>query len=522
MIKAAKETHAVLESPLILASRIGREACDKLEAGHRGVMGQFLTPPAIASLLASMFEPAEGDVRLLDLGAGVGTLTAAFVEKVLAQDKRPESLHLTAWEAETTFVGRLEQVLERCANECQIAGVRASYEVKHGDALLASVALVEDSDLFSPPRESPGFTHAIMNPPYRKISADSEARRLLRRVGLETSNLYTGFLWLAARLLRQDGELVAITPRSFCNGPYFLPFRQRFFGLMALERLHIFEERGALFAEDDVLQENVIMHARRSESRRTSVMLSSSTGLLSNNDHARTVPYPRVLDPKDSEMVVHLALTVADDAVRKAVMGMPSRLADLEIGVSTGRVVDFRAKEFLRQEPGLGTVPLIYPMHFNGGCVHWPHPASRKPNALQVVPQTEELLVPNGVYVLVKRFTAKEERRRVVATVFRPEGGLAEFASVGFENHLNYFHHRGGEIDGRLAEGLAIFLNSTLVDAYFRQFSGHTQVNATDLRNLRYPSQAQLHWLARTPAAGTRDQEVIDSAVDEMIRRSQR
>jgi adenine-specific DNA-methyltransferase len=39
---------------------------------------------------------------------------------------------------------------------------------------------------------------------------------------------------------------------------------------------------------------------------------------------------------------------------------------------------------------------------------------------------------------------------------------------------------------------LAAFLNSTVLDVYFRQFNGHTQVNATDLRNLRYPSRSQL------------------------------
>ena len=38
-----------------------------------------------------------------------------------------------------------------------------------------------------------------------------------------------------------------------------------------------------------------------------------------------------------------------------------------------------------------------------------------------------------------------------------------------------------------LAKGLSAFLNSSFVDSYFRQFSGHTQVNATDLRKLNYP-----------------------------------
>jgi adenine-specific DNA-methyltransferase len=106
--------------------------------------------------------------------------------------------------------------------------------------------------------------------------------------------------------------------------------------------------------------------------------------------------------------------------------------------------------------------------------------------------------------------------------VFRPEGNLAGFASVGFENHLNYFHHRGGGLDDRLAQGLAAYLNSTVVDSYFRQFSGHTQVNATDLRGLRYPSRGQLYKLAESADVGTREQTAIDSAVEAMIQTSRR
>ena len=520
MRQAENGSCLVAESPLALAVRLGGEGCAALEADYRSGMGQFLTPPPVAGLLAGMFESAVGDVRLLDAGAGVGTLTAAFVEEVLGREERPRSLHLTAWEAEAEFIGKLRQVLEECVEAGRAAGVPTSYVLNHGDMLKDGAALLDEDDLFKGPRVRRGFTHAIMNPPYRKINMDSEARSLLRRAGLETSNLYTGFLWLVARLLEPEGQMVAITPRSFCNGPYFLPFRECFFALMSLERLHVFDRRDALFAGDDVLQENLIMYARRSAKRRTSVMLTSSDGLPAGAARSRTVPYARVVDPADSSRVVHLALDVADDDVKLAVMGLPASLAGLGIEVSTGRVVDFRARDYLRKNPGERTVPLIYPLHFNGGCVHWPCPGSRKANALLAVPETEDLLVPNGVYVLVKRFTAKEERRRVVATVFRPEGNLADFASVGFENHLNYFHRKGRPLDGALAEGLALYLNSTVVDSYFRQFSGHTQVNATDLRSLRYPSKEQLGRLAASVGTGARDQAAIDAAVEAMIQTS--
>jgi adenine-specific DNA-methyltransferase len=65
-----------------------------------------------------------------------------------------------------------------------------------------------------------------------------------------------------------------------------------------------------------------------------------------------------------------------------------------------------------------------------------------------------------------------------------------------------------------LAKGLAAFLNSTLVDIYFRQFNGHTQVNATDLRNLRYPTRTELESLGRRIGEAFPDQVELDALVE--------
>jgi len=69
--------------------------------------------------------------------------------------------------------------------------------------------------------------------------------------------------------------------------------------------------------------------------------------------------------------------------------------------------------------------------------VHWPKAGGRKPNAIRDTERTQELLVPGAIYVLVKRFTSKEEPRRVVACIYDPHRIRA--GRVGFENHLNYF-----------------------------------------------------------------------------------
>ena len=141
--------------------------------------------------------------------------------------------------------------------------------------------------------------------------------------------------------------------------------------------------------------------------------------------------------------------------------------------------------------------------------------SSKKPNALVVSAETSALWMPSGMYVLVKRFSSKEERRRVVAAVFDPS--LVSSSVVGFENHLNVFHEEGHGLRPALARGLAAFLNSTLVDTYFRQFNGHTQVNATDLRNLKYPTAAVLERLGEVVGRRKQTQDELDALVEELV-----
>ncbi len=450
-------------------------------------LGQFLTPRAIASFMASLFESFPAEVKLLDPGAGDGALTAAFVRNACDAEMRPKRISVTAYELDPVIIPRLEQTLRKCQAECIEKGIDFVWIVHNKDFVEAGCELVS-STLFSD-SVSP-FNACIINPPYRKISSDSRTRWLLRKAEIETTNLYTGFLALSAKLLADSGEMVAICPRSFCNGPYFKHFREQFLSAMSLRRLHVFESRAAAFQTDDVLQENVVVHAVKSGDKPPAITTSISYGRPESPVFERSVRYHDVISPSDSDHFIHLITEYADDVVRDKIARCATPLTTLGLEVSTGRVVDFRASEFLLTEARTDAAPLIYPAHFDGTFVRWPAQTTRKPNAIRITPQTSNLLVPASVYVLVKRFTSKEERRRVVACIYDPSRVAAE--NVGFENHLNYFHSGNRGISMRVAKGLAMFLNSTLVDRFFRQFNGHTQVNATDLRNLRYPTLEKL------------------------------
>jgi len=278
-----------------------------------------------------------------------------------------------------------------------------------------------------------------------------------------------------------------------------------------LLRAHVSEKRDRAFNDDDVLQENVIFRAVRGHRDPSHIVVSSSDGPSDASPTERKLRMEEVLDRRNSELIVRLPTGRAHRRVASAVGSLPCSLEDLGLRVSTGRVVDFRARGFLRERPGRGTVPLIYPETFNYGRVVWPKEPSRKPQAITLDDETAKLLVDPGHYVLVKRFSAKEEPRRIVAAVYDP--CVAPGEPVGFENHLNYFHQAGAGLVPEVAAGLTAYLNSAVVDAYFRQESGHTQVNAADLRRLRYPSVTQLVALGRSAAARGTDAATIDEAL---------
>ena len=475
-----------IATPLSFADTRRLEISPTLDPKRRRNLGQFMTPARIAEYMAAMFKTIPGQVRLLDAGAGMGALTAAFVTQACRCDDPPESIEVTAYEVDEGLSAILRSTLNTCAETCAQNGIAFTSRVIADDYIMRSTnPLLDDRRTFN---------CAIMNPPYGKINTGSCWRKGLRSLGIETVNLYSAFVAIAVQQLEDGGDLVVITPRSFCNGSYYEPFRRMLLRSSALLAVHVFESRRTAFKDDDVLQENIIYHVRKSGDQGTVALSTDATP-------ARDVPFSDVVRPNDKHAFIRLP--IANNDLAAQVQALPCMLANLGIKVSTGRVVDFRAREHLRKMPGDDTVALIYPSHFEDGSICWPLPDFKKHNALADNERTQKLIVPSGVYVLTKRFSAKEEKRRLVAAVY--DGDRA-----GFENHLNYFHRNGDGLPLTFARGLAAFLNSSAVDQYFRIFSGHTQVNATDLRNLHYPTWEQIEEIGRRGGD-------IDEAVESLL-----
>lgn len=447
------------------------------DAKKKSQFGQFLTPAGTAAFMAGLFPPAEGNCRLLDAGAGIGSLAAAFLERWCSAGLRFECVEVDSFEIDCSLHKLLVQTLSKYRSDTFSATV-------HGDDFIHAAVDALSGGLFAKPL--PRYSHVILNPPYKKIRSDSAYRLALRRVGIETVNLYSAFVALAVSLAAPGGQIVAIIPRSFCNGPYYRPFRAFMLERVALRHIHLFESRSRAFKDDAVLQENVIIHLERS-GLQGQVTVSTSIDNTFTDLVSHEYAFERIVLPDDPERFIHVPTSPEKNAIELS-PAIRYTLADLGIKVSTGPVVDFRLKEHLRDMPGPSTVPLLYPGHFASGAATWPIEGMKKPNAIESNADTKKWLYPSGFYCVVRRFSSKEEARRIVASVVEPRT-FGDVPLLGFENHLNVFHDKKHGLPQALAHGLAVFLNTTAVDEAFRRFNGHTQVNATDLRLMKYPSR---------------------------------
>lgn len=462
------------------------EANSMLNPERKVELGQFMTSPIIAEYMASLFNASSKPAHLLDAGAGIGSLTIAAAKSI------DQLTSISAWEVDPIMVSYLRS---------NLVSIGLHYNLHELDFITDSVFQIQSNN-----KEQ--FTHAILNPPYKKISTDSIHRRLLKSIGIETVNLYTAFLALAILLVKNGGEIVAIIPRSFCNGPYYKPFRKFLLDTCSIDHIHVFDSRNKAFKDDAVLQENIIIKLTKAK-KQGDLTLSSSNDASFSDYSAQTMCFDKVIHHNDDELFIHLPTR----AKHSDVFDLSYKLEELTLEVRTGPVVDFRLKEYWQETLTNQSVQLIYPHHFLQSKFEYPK-AHKKPNALILCEETKKWLMPRGYYVLVKRFSSKEEKKRLVAFIISPDDITSEL--IGFENHWNVFHNKKAGLEKNVAMGLACFLNSTYLDEHFRIFSGHTQVNATDLRNMKYPSMQKLLMLGEQYKVDM-SQIVIDQLVRSIL-----
>lgn len=488
------QTDTILHSTYDVTSKF----VESIPKADRKKYGQFFTSEITARFMASLFtiDFTKEELRLLDAGAGTGLLTAALVEYLRSNDYRGR-IHVTCYENDVKVLPTLARNLDTLKDAFDI-----KYEICI-DNYLTSQNFIE-TDLYREVR--PQYDMIIGNPPYLKISKDAVEAKAMAEVCHGAPNLYFLFWSMGIVNLKDDAELVYIIPRSWTSGAYFERFRKFLFQHCVITHIHIFGSRDKVFDGDAVLQETMIIKVRKTRVKPAFVQMSSSETSEFKDVCSYEVPYSTVVAPNQ---YVFLVTSKVEADVLSRVNRQPSTLDADDLRMRTGIIVDFRTQEVLRDSAEEGTYPLFFSSHIKDGRVLWPIGRESE----YILTERRGYLQENSDYLFVKRFTAKEEPRRLQCGIYLTSEH-PDFEYISTQNKINYIKCD----DPELAYGLFVLLNSTLYDTYYRILNGSTQVNSTEINAMPVPPRDEIRKMGRELIGQELTEKNCNQIVDRWIR----
>lgn len=461
-----------------------KEYLDSMPKTERKKIGQFFTSEETARFMADMFDfekVGTNTVTILDPGAGSGILSAALIDRIMAE-KVFTDVKLVCYENNEDVLPILHANLAFMGEQIQQStGLVFKYEIRAEDYILSQQHDFEEDLLAN--KNPTKYDLIIGNPPYLRVLRDHPAALAVPRIVHGAPNLYFIFAALSLFNLKENAQMIYIIPRSWTSGAYFEAFRSYLLDVGKIEQLHLFVSRDKVFDQEQVLQETMILKMTKTKISPENVLITSSN---SSHDFSNVtmlkVPYNTVVCGNSN--YVYLPTSEEDMLTIQKINRYSDTLPDLGYRMKTGIVVDFRQWDELRAEPGEHTIPLFYSQHIKNGRVN--HEPSGK-DYDWMVDTVPGLIQRNKNYVFCKRFTAKEERRRLQCGIYL-SADFSEYSCIGTQNKINFVDRIDkADMEPEIVYGIYGLLNSTLFDQYYRILNGSTQVNSTEINSIPVP-----------------------------------
>ena len=461
---------------------------------QRKEYGQFFTVSSTADFMASLasIDYSKDRLFVLDAGAGSGVLSAAIVAHLREHGYNGE-IDLTCYETDSNVLPLLEK------NLCLIdESYHITYSIRTENYLL--------SQEFGSSRTADLYDLIIGNPPYKKIPRNAPEALAIPEVCHGAPNLYFLFWAMAIHNLKPGCEMIYIIPRSWTSGAYFAKFREYLFSNCIISHVHLFASRDKVFDGESVLQETIIVKVRKITERPAFVRITSSSTSDFSDVKDFEAPYNVVVS---NQHYVFLVTDEKEAITLNRLSHLDGTLQSISHPMKTGIIVDFRTREVLRDKPSEATFPLFFSHHIRNGRVEWPVGKEDE----YICTDRAGYLQENTNYLLVKRFTAKEEKRRLQCGIYL-RSDHPEYAHISTQNKVNFIKCETPE----LAYGLFVIMNSTIYDTYYRILNGSTQVNSTEINTMPVPDVNTISAMGRQLMGQELTEPNCNSIIEQWIR----
>lgn len=448
---------------------------------RKKAIGQFFTPKKIAEYMAESINLEKDSINLLDPGAGNGILSCAILAKILG-NKNIKKVNVDLYENDKAIIDLLTESLVEIEELYKNYGKKLEYNIINEDFIIYNSTKWTDKEYYGE------YDIVISNPPYKKLRKDSIECNLMKELVFGQPNIYFLFMAMSIKMLKDSGQFIFITPRSYFCGSYFIKFRKWFTGNVNIEKVTTFLSRKSVFDKEKILQETVIVKGRKNTEQMKLIEVLNIINSDEMKIHERIFVDKKTVFDKTENCYIKIPTSLKQYNALEFVNKWGSHLRDLGFKVSTGKIVDYRNREHIIDGTDItdNKIPLIWNINLKNGKFIWPQKFKDK---FQLIMKNEDKkgLIKNSNYIFIRRTSSKEEQKMIQVVQYNKEFLNTQF--IGIENHVNYLYKIDREINETELIGLYIIFNSSIIDNYFRVLCGSTQVNATEINSMKFPSE---------------------------------
>lgn len=453
-----------------------------LEREKQKEIGQFATPEYLADFMARKLVSninigEKKELKILDPGAGTGVHGIAVIKKLFKKN-RYLKLHLITYENDSQALKFLQNNLSILKQWTLQNNLYFKYEIRNWDYVLENRVLADNLI------NSEKYDLIISNPPYKKLKKDSLEAKSFPSIVYGAPNEYTFFLTKSILELSNDGACIYITPRSWMSGAYFERFRHFLLKTSNILEIYSFDDRNNRFGSTKVLQELVVFVLNK---KKNNIIKYLSFNNIKNINEKKPIYIKKERAIVGKEQRVLTLRNENDIKILNKLEKLNSTFIQSGLKMRTGLTVTYRNKNMLLKSYQENTYPIFYPSNIKHQQIEL-----AKQNYQFIKSDKPSLLQKNHDYIFVKRFSSKEQKRRVQCGYYDCRK-YEMYKFISTDNKLNFVTC----LDKEVLRGAFIFLSSNFFDCYYRLLGGNTQVNSNEINSMSFPTTEELRKIGK-------------------------
>jgi adenine-specific DNA-methyltransferase len=333
---------------------------------------------------------------------------------------------------------------------------------------------------------TPQYDLALIDPPLgRYPDKNHPYPEIIGKLYSGNAYLYCAYMAVSVELLKQNGQLLCITPRTYTSGDYSIGFRKYLFSKASLQTLKL------VYEHINLNHQTLLSSLIKCDLQQPDLTIQQYSIEKCKFISDCTFPSEDIIQSNSLDMAVYLPLTQKDLDTIKEVESYPKTFEEAGYQISTGPIIASQFKHGVIAagcksfNKDIGPVPLINLHNIRTLTTHWSGKHEKDKCVDPTNSKMASKLIANQPYIFLRRINAGFRTHKLTASVYNAYGS---FKYLTVENHINYISKKNGSLNNDEAKMIADYLNSVKCRTYFSCTSGSSQFNAKKLRKLKLPN----------------------------------